>query len=80
MFLTDTVTTELATNGIAPDPASLRPIWRDTVQQLATSGTLQIPDTDFAHKGGTTGTHSEHLGYILTEMQWLQRAHPGATW
>ncbi|WP_435312118.1 Phenylacetic acid catabolic protein, partial [Primorskyibacter sedentarius] len=35
----------------------------------------------FAHKGGKSGfQHSEHLGHLLTQMQWLQRAYPGASW
>ena len=40
--------------------------------------TLIIPETTFAHSGGRSGKrHSEHLGHLLTQMQWLQRAYPG---
>ena len=40
-----------------------------------------VPETTFAHSGGRSGKrHSEHLGHLLTQMQWLQRAYPGATW
>ena len=46
-----------------------------------TEATLTLPDSRFAHQGGRTGArHSEHLGHMLTQMQWLQRAYPGATW
>ena len=43
--------------------------------------TLTLPDSRFGHKGGRTGKmHTEHLGHMLTQMQWLQRAYPGASW
>jgi ring-1,2-phenylacetyl-CoA epoxidase subunit PaaC len=43
--------------------------------------TLTIPEGTFAHKGGRTGKmHTEHLGHLLTQMQWLQRAYPGCEW
>ncbi len=80
MFLGDGVDTVLADDGLAPDPTDLRGAWQKTVQQLADVGTLTLPDGQFAHKGGKTGRHSEHLGYILSDMQFLQRAYPGATW
>ena len=62
------------------DLAALRAPWTDSIRQLASVGTLRIPDGTFAHKGGKTGHHSEHLGFLLAEMQFLQRAYPGATW
>ncbi len=75
MFTRDDVDAEFGV-----DPADLRADWMSTVKQLETVGTLNLPETDFAHQGGKTGQHSEHLGYLLAEMQWLQRTHPGATW
>jgi ring-1,2-phenylacetyl-CoA epoxidase subunit PaaC len=42
--------------------------------------TLTRPAGKFAQTGGRSGRHSEHLGYILADMQFLQRAYPGATW
>jgi len=41
---------------------------------------LAIPENVFMQTGGKKGTHTEHLGYILTELQYLQRTYPGATW
>ncbi|MEL7182903.1 MAG: 1,2-phenylacetyl-CoA epoxidase subunit PaaC [Pseudomonadota bacterium] len=67
--------------GIASDPVR----WRDPFDALtdpvfAEAG-LTVPESRFAHTGGCTGArHSEHLGHILTQMQWLQRAYPGAQW
>jgi ring-1,2-phenylacetyl-CoA epoxidase subunit PaaC len=80
LFLADEKDVEVAAAGIAPDPASLRPAWEATVREVLTEATLAIPDSRFAHKGGKRGIHSEHLGYILAELQFLQRAYPGATW
>ena len=79
MFIADDADTILIAAGISPNPLDLKDDWRKTVEQLAIAG-LTIPDTDFAHQGGTSGRHSEHLGFLLAEMQWLQRAYPGATW
>jgi ring-1,2-phenylacetyl-CoA epoxidase subunit PaaC len=80
MFLADDKDATVAQAGIAPDPASLRPAWEATVRNVLTEATLTIPDASFAHKGGKRGVHTEHLGHILADMQFLQRAYPGATW
>lgn len=81
MFTPDAVDAEMAKAGIAPDPASLRAGFDTDVAAVMEQATLRIPDTGFAHKGGKSGVqHSEHLGHILTQMQWLQRAYPGAAW
>jgi ring-1,2-phenylacetyl-CoA epoxidase subunit PaaC len=42
--------------------------------------TLQMPTGTFVHKGGKQGRHTEHLGFILADMQFLQRAYPDAVW
>lgn len=63
------------------DTAPLRPSFDATIEAMLTEATLTLPDSRFAHSGGATGArHSEHLGHILTQMQWLQRAYPGAQW
>ena len=79
MFIADAVDHALA--GTAPDLGAVRESFDRTLQDVMSEATLTVPDSDFAHKGGKTGQrHSEHLGHMLTEMQWLQRAYPGATW
>jgi ring-1,2-phenylacetyl-CoA epoxidase subunit PaaC len=81
MFMDDAVDESLAKSGIAPLPSSLRAGFDARAQSVLNEATLQIPDSTFGHKGGKTGRlHSEHLGHLLTQMQWLQRAYPGATW
>jgi ring-1,2-phenylacetyl-CoA epoxidase subunit PaaC len=81
MFIADAVDDAMAEAGIAPDLAHLRSAYDAHVGDVLAQATLRIPDSSFAHKGGRTGKqHTEHLGHILTQMQWLQRAYPGASW
>lgn len=81
MFVSDEVDAAMSAAGVAPDPASLREEYDALIGKVLAEATLTIPDSDFAHKGGRNGkTHTEHLGHLLTQMQWLQRAYPGATW
>lgn len=81
MFVPDAVDDAMAAAGIAPDLAGLRAEYDAHVTSVLNAATLAIPEGGFAHKGGKTGfQHSEHLGHLLTQMQWLQRAYPGATW
>jgi len=81
MFESDDVDAQMAAEGIAPDPDGLRAAWEATVRDTLSEATLTVPQDNFAHKGGRTGArHTEHLGHILTQMQWLQRAYPDATW
>lgn len=81
MFSSDEVDAAMAAAGIAPDPATLREEYDALIGKVLAEATLSIPDSDFTHKGGRNGaTHTEHLGHLLTQMQWLQRAYPGATW
>ncbi|MDQ2093147.1 1,2-phenylacetyl-CoA epoxidase subunit PaaC [Rhodalgimonas zhirmunskyi] len=81
LFESDAVDQAMVKAGIAPDPESLRAAYDAKLAQVMGEATLTLPDDRFAHKGGRTGRmHTEHLGHILTEMQWLQRAYPGASW
>ncbi|MFN3144773.1 MAG: 1,2-phenylacetyl-CoA epoxidase subunit PaaC [Paracoccaceae bacterium] len=80
VFVADDADEVLAQAGIAPHPEELRAPWTETVRRVMAEATLTIPDSDFAHTGGRAGRHTEDLGHILSTMQWLQRAYPGATW
>jgi len=80
MFLGDDMEADLAGAGIAPLPARLRAPWDAHVDATLTAATLQRPEGSFVQKGGKRGVHSEHLGFILAEMQFLQRAYPGSNW
>ena len=80
MFIADAADAELAATGVAPDPASLREGWMQIVDAALEEATLQKPAGKYQHKGGKTGVHTEHLGFILADMQFLQRAYPGNRW
>ena len=81
MFISDDLDAQLHKQGITPNPADLRPEFDKLVADVFSAATLAKPEDDFAHKGGKSGArHTEHLGHMLTEMQWLQRAYPDATW
>ncbi|PCJ96468.1 MAG: phenylacetate-CoA oxygenase subunit PaaI [Hyphomicrobiales bacterium] len=81
MFISDDIDSAAAAAGIAPDLTELRLKFDANISTVMAEATLAIPDSDFAHKGGKSGfQHSEHLGHMLTQMQWLQRAYPGAGW
>lgn len=80
LFMDDDVDRAVAAAGIGPLPSSLKPAWEQTVRAVLAEATLTWPGEVYQHKGGKKGVHSEYLGYILAEMQFLQRAYPGATW
>jgi ring-1,2-phenylacetyl-CoA epoxidase subunit PaaC len=54
--------------------------WQTHVNGVFEEAGIAAPSQTFMQSGGKTGRHTEHLGYILTELQYLQRAYPGATW
>ncbi len=63
-----------------PDPASVRDTWSTTIDTTLARATLSRPQDGWMQSGGRSGRHTEHLGYSLAEMQYLQRTYPGATW
>jgi ring-1,2-phenylacetyl-CoA epoxidase subunit PaaC len=80
MFESDAVDNAVVAQGIGVDPASLQPPWREYVETTLTEATLVVPQGKWTQRGGKRGIHTEHLGFLLAEMQFLQRAYPGATW
>ena len=80
MFEMDDVDHALLSQGIAFDLARLREPWLHHVSGILTEATLELPQPGWAQRGGRRGVHSEHLGFLLAEMQFLQRAYPNATW
>jgi ring-1,2-phenylacetyl-CoA epoxidase subunit PaaC len=80
MFAMDEVDNALLASGISVDKAALRPAWDTRIDRVLADATLTKPAPRRAVAGGRTGRHSEHLGHMLTELQFLQRAYPGAVW
>jgi len=63
-----------------PDLGALRVEWRRDVGAVLADARLESPGDCWMYGGGRRGVHSEHMGYLLAEMQFLQRAYPGAKW
>lgn len=80
LFESDDLENRLIAAGIAPDAALLRPVWHERIEQVLREAGLDTPPPHRPVLGGRKGHHTEHLGYILAEMQFLQRAYPGAKW
>lgn len=80
MMMADATDQALAEAGIIAAPDSIRPAWDALMAEVLSEAKLKAPEGGYMHKGGKQGTHSEHLGHMLTEMQWLQRAYPDAKW
>ena len=72
--------TALISEGVAVDLAAIKELWLQKINEVFAESTLAVPENVFMHNGGKTGTHTEQLGYILTELQYLQRTYPGASW
>jgi ring-1,2-phenylacetyl-CoA epoxidase subunit PaaC len=80
MFASDEVDAAAQAAGLGPARATLREGWLAEVRAVFADAVLQVPaDTPFLSTG-TQGRHSEHMGFILAEMQVLQRQYPGGRW
>ena len=80
LFDDDAVEREAAADGTGVLMASLESRWQSAVRAVLAEATLTVPsDTAFLPRG-TRGRHSEHMGHLLAEMQYLQRAYPGGSW
>jgi ring-1,2-phenylacetyl-CoA epoxidase subunit PaaC len=80
LFTGDDLARRLDAAGVVPAPDTLRPAWLATVEPLLEQATLNRPEDGWTPGGGREGVHTEHLSYLLAEMQVLHRAHPGARW
>ncbi|KWR81775.1 MULTISPECIES: 1,2-phenylacetyl-CoA epoxidase subunit PaaC [Pseudomonas] len=77
----DDIEQRLFAEGVAPNPEELAAAWRAKVADIFASATLPLPEPAVHfYLSGRRGLHSEHLGILLAEMQFLQRAYPDATW
>jgi ring-1,2-phenylacetyl-CoA epoxidase subunit PaaC len=80
LFESDDLVRRLADSGVAVDPASLEDRVAAYLDPVLAQATLERPETNVRHSGGRRGVHTEAMGYLLAEMQYLARAHPGASW
>lgn len=80
LFYSDENERTLIETGVLPSMDGLEAEWLQTVKSVLGEATLTIPDNNWKFEGGRRGMHSEHLGYILAELQYMQRAYPGMEW
>ncbi len=80
LFEMDALDKEMLARGIGADLAALRHPWLQRVEKTFTEATLTLPGGNWMQRGGKQGIHTEKLGFLLAEMQFLQRAYPGAQW
>lgn len=79
-FAADDLDRAMAVAGIGADPSAFEDAWCAQVTDVLAEATLEIPVASKFRTTGKFGVHGEHLGHVLAEMQFLQRAYPGATW
>ena len=79
-FAADAIDHAAANAGIGIAPSALEAAWRANVDEVLAEATLRAPPATRFRSTGKLGVHSEHLGFVLAEMQYLQRAYPGGQW
>ncbi|MFO1412681.1 MAG: 1,2-phenylacetyl-CoA epoxidase subunit PaaC [Burkholderiales bacterium] len=84
LFAADAIDETLVAAGVAVDARTQHAPWLAAVQEVLREATLAVPAGEWMHgsrqRGGRQGVHTEHLGHLLAQMQFLQRAYPGAQW
>ena len=71
---------EMVSQGIGVDATLLKDAYYKSVKELLEEATLHIPDSKYFQKGGKKGIHTEHLGYLLSDLQYMQRTYPNMEW
>ena len=80
MFAPDNLDDDMRAAFKGPHLEVIETRWREDVSAIIAEATLTLPDDQWMASGGKDGRHSEHFGFLLAEMQNLQRSYPGATW
>jgi len=80
LFLQTDAEKAMVSEGIGVDVSQLKDSFYKKVSDILEESTLQTPTIEYFQKGGKNGIHSEHMGYILTDLQYMQRTYPNMTW
>jgi ring-1,2-phenylacetyl-CoA epoxidase subunit PaaC len=80
MFVADDIDENLRVMFDGPDLGAIAATWQDNIARIVGEATLTMPDDQPMASGGKQGRHTEHFGYLLAELQFMQRTYPGATW
>jgi len=79
-FYEDAIDAELQAAAQVPSLKAIETPWLETVKAVFAEATLEIPANNWKFDGGRQGRHSEHMGYLLAELQYMQRAYPNMQW
>ena len=80
LFFEDEVDRYLIENKVIPDLVHLKGIWKEQVDHILQLAKLEIPSNNWQFQGGRVGRHSEHMGFLLAELQYMQRTYPNMEW
>jgi ring-1,2-phenylacetyl-CoA epoxidase subunit PaaC len=80
LFEMDDIDRAMLEAGVGVDTEALRDEWQATVDRVLAEATLDVPQASYMQTGGRDGRHTEHLGHILSELQYMQRTYPGLEW
>ncbi len=80
LFESDEVENELVSLGVAADPETIKSNWDKLVSETMREAKITIPDNSYMATGGRNGIHTEHLGYLIAQMQFLPTSYPDAKW
>jgi ring-1,2-phenylacetyl-CoA epoxidase subunit PaaC len=80
IFYKDDIDSILENESIVPSSEEIKVEWSKTVNDVLMEATLEKPSNNWVQEGGRKGLHTESLGYLLAEMQYMQRAYPNMTW
>lgn len=71
---------EMIQSGVGVCLSTMRSSYKETLREVLTEATLSIPESPYYRSGGKKGIHSEHMGYILADLQYMQRTYPNMKW
>jgi len=80
LFHTTAADDAMVAEGIGVDVSTLKATYYERVKNILNKAKLNIPESKWFQKGGKQGIHTEHMGYILSDMQYMQRTYPNMTW
>jgi len=80
LFEMDDSVIRMVEEGVIPDPSKLKADWDHQINRVFMAAKLKVPEHHWAQSGGRKGEHGEGFGFLLTELQYMQRTYPGMTW
>lgn len=80
LFETDSISSTCSDGGLLPCPSSIEPFWNTEISEILKQAKLPMPEYQRGQSGGRNGRHTESMGYLLTELQFIQRSYPNMQW